>query len=106
MTDLSTLGRRVRHFRAAAGLTLAQLGADVGVAASQLSLIENGRREPRISLLSALADRLGVPLQDVLDASPPNERAAFEIALERGALVGGRCVEHVLKWHAQALRNR
>src|SRR5660398_168667 len=71
MTDLSTLGRRVRHFRAAAGLTLEQLGADVGVAASQLSLIENGRREPRLSLLSAIADRLGVPLQEVLDASPP-----------------------------------
>ena len=82
MTDLATLGRRVRHFRTAAGLTLEQLGADVGVAASQLSLIENGRREPRLSLLGAIADRLGVPLQEVLDASAPDERAALEIALE------------------------
>ena len=41
----------MRHFRTEAGLTLDQLGADVGVAASQLSLMENGKREPRLSLL-------------------------------------------------------
>jgi transcriptional regulator with XRE-family HTH domain/predicted transcriptional regulator len=83
MADLATLGRRMRHFRAVAGLTLDQLGADVGVGASQLSLIENGHREPRLSLLSAIADRLGVPLPELLDASPPDERAAMEIELER-----------------------
>ena len=50
VNDLATLGQRMRHFRTEAGLTLDQLGADVGVAASQLSLMENGRREPRLSL--------------------------------------------------------
>lgn len=81
--DLATLGQRMRHFRTEAGLTLDQLGADVGVAASQLSLMENGRREPRLSVLSAIADRLGIPLTQLLDESAPTERAGLEIELER-----------------------
>lgn len=73
----------MRHYRTAAGLTLDQLGADVGVAASQLSLMENGRREPRLSLLSAIAERLDIQLTDLLDESAPTERAGLEIELER-----------------------
>ena len=42
--ELSTLGHRIRHHRAAQGYTLDELGAIVGVAGSQLSLIENGKR--------------------------------------------------------------
>jgi transcriptional regulator with XRE-family HTH domain/predicted transcriptional regulator len=83
MKDLVTLGQRMRHFRTEAGLTLEQLGSDVGVAGSQLSLMENGRREPRLSLLGAIAGRLGVELTELLDDSAPTERAALEIELER-----------------------
>lgn len=83
MPDLATLGQRMRHFRAEAGLTLEQLGSDVGVAASQLSLMENGRREPRLSLLDAIAERLGVAVSDLLDDVAPTERAGLEIELER-----------------------
>ncbi|MBO9578191.1 MAG: helix-turn-helix domain-containing protein [Microbacteriaceae bacterium] len=83
MRDLATLGQRIRHFRSAAGLTLDDVALRVGTAASQLSLIENGRREPRLSLLGELADAFGVPVQQLLDEAPPTERAALEIELER-----------------------
>lgn len=88
MSDLVTLGQRIRHFRTAAGLTLDQLGERVGVAGSQLSLMENGRREPRITLLTAIAEALGVALADLLDESPPSHRAALEIELERAQRSG------------------
>ncbi|MBW8872632.1 MAG: helix-turn-helix transcriptional regulator, partial [Leifsonia sp.] len=81
--DVATLGHRIRHFRTRRGMTLDALGAAAGVAASQLSLIENGKREPRISLLSALASALGVQPADLLSAEPPDERAALEIELAR-----------------------
>ena len=81
--DLVTLGQRMRHFRTEAGLTLEQLGSDVGVAGSQLSLMENGRREPRLTLLGAIATRLGIPLTELLDDSAPTERAGLEIELDR-----------------------
>ena len=81
--DLITLGRRLRHFRTTRGLTLDALGEAVGTAPSLLSMIENGRREPRLSLLQHLAQALDVPLTDLLTAEPPSRRAALEIALDR-----------------------
>jgi transcriptional regulator with XRE-family HTH domain len=89
--DLLTVGRRIRHFRKARGLTLEELGARVGLAVSQLSLIENGRREPRLSSLQGIAEALGVEIAELLAAEPPDPRSALEIELERaqqGALYG------------------
>jgi predicted transcriptional regulator/transcriptional regulator with XRE-family HTH domain len=83
VNDLATLGQRMRHFRTNAGLTLDQLGAAVGVAPSQLSLMENGKREPRLSLLGSVADQLGIPVAELLEPSAPSERAGLEIDLER-----------------------
>lgn len=81
--ELTTLGHRIRHFRTAAGLTLDELGAAVGVAGSHLSLVENGRREPKLSLLQEVAAATGAQLADLLSTEPPNRRAALEIELER-----------------------
>ncbi|WP_425955162.1 helix-turn-helix domain-containing protein [Xylanimonas sp. McL0601] len=81
--DLLTLGRRVRHLRTRRGLTLDALGAAVGCGPSLLSLIENGRREPRLSLLRALAEALDVSVGDLLAEEAPDRRAALEIELER-----------------------
>ncbi len=83
MTDLATLGQRIRHFRNEAGLTLDQLGERVGIAGSQLSLMENGRREPRLSLLQGIAGTVGIPVSQLLDDAPPTPRAALEIELDR-----------------------
>ena len=81
--ELSTLGHRIRHQRVSRGFTLDELGERVGVAGSQLSLIENGKREPKLSLLQAIADATGADVGDLLSTEPPNRRAALEIELER-----------------------
>lgn len=83
MNDLVTLGQRIRHFRSASGLTLDQLGEKVGVAGSQLSLMENGKREPRLSLLTSIASVTGIQLSVLLDEAPPSQRAALEIELDK-----------------------
>ena len=80
--DLATFGQRLRHARRARGLTLAELGAQVGRTPSVLSLIENGRREPRLSLVEQLAAALSVPVAELLKKEPPSRRAQLEIALE------------------------
>ena len=81
--ELSTLGHRIRHQRVSHGYTLDELGALVGVAGSQLSLIENGKREPKLSLLQAIATATGTDVTDLLSTEPPNRRAALELELER-----------------------
>jgi XRE family transcriptional regulator, fatty acid utilization regulator len=89
--DIATLGHRIRHFRSEKSLTLDQLGTLVGLSGSQLSLIENGKREPRLTLLHRIASALEVTLAELLTDEPPNSRAALEIELTRaqqGSLYG------------------
>lgn len=81
--DRLLLGKRIRHFRTQAGLTLDALGERVGVVGSQLSLIENGRREPRLTLLQAIARELNLDPSELLSPEPPDRRSALEIELER-----------------------
>ena len=80
--DLMTMGRRLRHLRRSRGLTLAELGERVGRAPSALSLLENGRREPKFSVLEDLASALSVPVEELLRRQPPSRRAKLEITLE------------------------
>jgi len=81
--DPLTIGRRIRHLRTERGLTLDELAAAVGRAPSQLSMIENGRREAKLTMLQVIARALGTTLDGLLDSGPLDERATMEIALER-----------------------
>lgn len=81
--DALTIGRRVRQLRTARGMTLDELAAAVERAPSQLSMIETGKREPKLTLLRAIAKALGATVDQLLEAEPLDERATLEIALER-----------------------
>lgn len=81
--DGVTFGHRLRHFRRQRGLTLDEFGALVGRPAPYLSLVENGKKEPRISQIAAFAEALEVSMEDLLSAEAPNRRAQLEIELEQ-----------------------
>ncbi len=81
--DALTIGKRIRQLRRDRAMTLDDLGVAIGRAASQVSVMENGKREPRLSDLQAVARALGVPLDQLLSTEAPSRRAALEIALER-----------------------
>lgn len=86
-TEAFTLGRRLRHFRTRANLTLRELAEAAGTTPSHLSLIENGHREPRLALLKDLASALGVEVAELLATDPPpDRRAQLEIELQRAQL--------------------
>ncbi len=80
--DLVLFGQRLRHIRRSRNLTLTELGERVGRAPSVLSLLENGRREPKLSLIEALADALGVSASELMRHEAPSRRAQLEIALD------------------------
>ncbi len=119
--DLATFGHRLRHHRRARSLTLGQLAARVGRPPSHLSLLENGKREPRLSLVQALATALDVRMSDLLQAQAPNRRAELEITIERaqrdpvyaelglpylkpGARVPNDVLEHVIALYEELRR--
>jgi XRE family transcriptional regulator, fatty acid utilization regulator len=121
--DLIRLGQQLRHARRARGLTLAELGERVGRAPSALSLLENGRREPKLSLLNSIAEALSVSASDLLRRQPPSRRAQLEIAIEEaqrdpsyaalglphlkvGTRVPSDVLEHLLALHTELRRQR
>jgi transcriptional regulator with XRE-family HTH domain len=81
--DGLVLGRRIRHLRTAKGLTLDQLGAAIGRAASRVSAIETGQRIPTIDQLESIAKALEVETRDLLGSQPFTKRDALEIDWER-----------------------
>lgn len=81
--DVLTFGRRLRHHRKRAGLTLQQLGDMVERPAPYLSMLENGRREPKLSHIADLAQALGIDTSELMAPEAPTARAEMEIELER-----------------------
>jgi len=59
---LADVGHRIRETRAAQGLSLEQLARLTGISGPALSLIETGKRDPRLTTLKRIADALRVPL--------------------------------------------
>ena len=120
--DLEAFGQRLRHLRQARGLTLAEL-ASGSAGRRSLSLLENGKREPKLSLLESLAAALVVPVEELLRRQPPNRRAQLEIALEEaqrdpvyaelglpplkvGARVPNDVLEHLVGLYGELRRQR
>src|SRR6478752_4768812 len=81
--DSLTIGRRIRQLRAERGMRLEELAGAVDRAPSQLSMIENGKREPKLTLLQAIARALGTSLDGLLEAVPLDPRGEAELALHR-----------------------
>lgn len=59
------VGRRLSEALRASRYNASGLADDVGVSRSLMSLFLSGKRRPKIDTLSRIADRLGVPLDDL-----------------------------------------
>ncbi len=81
--DSLTIGRRIRQLRNFRKMTLDDMGVKIGRAASQVSVVENGKRELKLGELQRFARALDVSIDQLLSSEPPTARAGLEIALER-----------------------
>ena len=74
---LADAGRRIRETRAGQGLSLDQLARLTGISGPALSLIETGKRDPRLTTLKRIADALRVSLAALIaDLSGTEEPSA------------------------------
>lgn len=104
--EIGDLGARLRARRVAAGETIAAVAARAGLSVPYIANLENGRGNPTLTALSALAGALGTTLNvelaeggeaaDNLPASPPPSLARFArthrfaVAADRLARASGR----------------
>ena len=63
---LADVGRCIRETRTVQGLSLEQLARLTGISAPALSLIETGKRAPRLTTLRRIADALRAPLATII----------------------------------------
>jgi transcriptional regulator with XRE-family HTH domain len=68
----AALAAAVRRLRVAARLSLSELARATGVGKATLSTIENGRGNPTVDTLAALAAALEVPVSDLFGVSEPS----------------------------------
>jgi len=86
-------GAKIRAQRQALGLSLRDLGGRVGVSASMLSQVENGRCRASVATLYRLVTELGLTLDDLFEplGAPPVDGSAPPLA-DRGR--GRRSAQH------------
>lgn len=67
---LTGIGSRIRKAREDRGLNLHELARLSGISAPALSLIETGKRDPRVTSLCRIAEALRIAAGDLLEDRP------------------------------------
>ena len=80
------MGENIRRHRKEQGMTLAELGEQVGVTASHISQIERDLIEPSLGLLRRIAQVLGVSIHELF--SEPSEQGALLLPGGEAPVVG------------------
>ncbi|MCF1593623.1 helix-turn-helix domain-containing protein [Streptomyces muensis] len=68
------VGARIRQARLARGTSLRALAREIGVSASLVSQIENGKSQPSVSTLYAITTALGISLESLFEAGEATDR--------------------------------
>ncbi|OUM83607.1 LexA family protein [Caldibacillus debilis] len=89
------VGAQIRKYRKARGMTQKELGFRVGVKHNTISSYEHGTNEPEQNILFAIADVLGVSINDLFP--PPTNAEPVNPEFERIPVLGTiACGEPVL----------
>lgn len=64
--DLVDLGQEIRRRRRALGWTLEQFAETCGVTPNYLGTLENGKRDPHMTMIASIARALGCAVSDLL----------------------------------------
>ncbi|UQX87464.1 XRE family transcriptional regulator [Jatrophihabitans telluris] len=89
-----SIARQVRHYRAQAGLSIAELASRVGVSKAMISKIENAQTSCSLTTLARLATGLSVPVTALFRGVDTEREAVFVPAghgariVRRGSRVG------------------
>ena len=76
----TTLGSVVKEARDGARMSQRELAAAIGVKASHVAYLENGRRKPSISLLTRLCETLGLDGKAILMLAHPETKQLLNSA--------------------------
>ena len=67
MPEIRALAKRVRAYRESLGETQFELSGEIGISIEELSLIERGEANPRLSTMQKIAAHMGITVSALLD---------------------------------------
>lgn len=67
MPEISALAKRVRSYRESLGETQFELSGEIGISIEELSLIERGQANPRLSTMQKIAAHMGITVSALLE---------------------------------------
>lgn len=76
------LGARLREVRIASGLSLREVSRKIGVSASFVSQLENGKSQPSVSTLYSFAQLFGITLDDLFNNDHLIEAPSLEVVTD------------------------
>lgn len=92
------VGRRVRVLRTAAGLTQQELARRAKISAKFVSLVETGKVNTSIGVLSRVAAAVGIPLSTFFDADAlADDVAAITVLVSAQPKAARKQALHVLR---------
>lgn len=91
------IGARIRSLREEAGVTQERLAWTCDISKAYLSQVEAGKRLPSLTVLAALAARMGAELSDLLALDQSRPRIRLLEAARRGDRAGVRDALRELK---------
>ncbi|WP_322411656.1 helix-turn-helix domain-containing protein [Microbacterium invictum] len=102
-----TLGARIRAARVSRGLSLRSVAQSLGVSASLVSQVEIGKTQPSVSTLYAIANHLGVSLDELVGGAAASAPAgaiadAAASAIQRAAENPAIEMENGVRWERLA----
>ncbi len=74
MAAAESIGAHLRDARMQRGLSLRSVALALGVSASLISQVETGKTQPSVSTLYAIANHLGVSLDELLGIAPASSK--------------------------------
>lgn len=90
------------------GLTQKQLAATLGVTPAAVNAWAHGRSEPRYEKIAAIAEALGVAVEDAVNRRPPESSGSelewvFQKAPEDGSRIGGNAAAYAFAANLEVL---
>lgn len=70
MPETDTLAKKIKEYRNAQSLNQFEMACEAGLSIEEISLIERGKTDPKLSTLQKLAAYMGVTVSSLLETEP------------------------------------